>query len=562
MRLAVIVFFASLIASCGPVNDDTSSVSVYSFEQPVRVYTARKVYTGNPAEPVVSGLVIGDNGRILATLPIDFSGEIFSTSGTPEVISRPDSYIYPGFVDGHVHFLAIGARALQLDFTGTSSIQELQRLLAAEVAMTTPGAVIYGGGWIETGWPEGRMPTASDLDLVAPDNPVILERTAGHSVVVNSMALALAVIDADTVAPAGGAIERTATGEPNGLLIDNAMLLVAELRTRPSEQTLIANYKAAADLYISRGWSGAHSMSFDPAHAALLQRLSLAGELPLRLHNAVNLDGYEIARDRAFETPTITNRAVKISMDGALGSRGALLSKPYADRPETNGLSLFETDQLETLMAKASEDEVQLAMHAIGDLANRRVLDAFEARNYGRGLRWRIEHAQILNPADIQRIADNGLIASMQTSHAIGDYKFAFDRVRAEDLQGAYAWNSLLTAGAVVVGGSDAPVELGSPLVEFYAAIARKDLAGYSTPDWSPQERISREQALALFTSAPAYAAFMEEDLGTLEVGKIADLTGFDRDIMMVPEREILEAELVLTVVNGEIVHQSSVGSH
>lgn len=303
-------------------------------------------------------------------------------------------------------------------------------------------------------------------------------------------------------------------------------------------------------------------MSFDPAHAELLQRLSLAGELPLRLHNAVNLDGYEIARDRAFETPTITNRAVKISMDGALGSRGALLSKPYADRPDIVGLSLFEPEQLAALMARASEDGVQLAMHAIGDLANHRILDAFEGGGYGSELRWRIEHAQILKPDDIQRIADNGLIASMQTSHAIGDYKFAFERLRAEDLKGAYAWNSLLAAGAVVVGGSDAPVELGSPLVEFYAAVARKDLEGYSTPAWAPQERISREQALSLFTAAPAYAAFMENDLGTLDVGKIADLTVFDRDIMTVPEQEILDAAIVLTVVNGEIVHQSSVGSH
>ena len=562
MRLAVILLFASLIASCGGGHDNTTSTAVYSFEQPVRVYTARKVYTGNPEEPLASGIVVGEDGRILAILPVDFSGEIFSASATPEVISRPDSYMYPGFVDGHIHFLGIGARALQLDFTGTSSIEELQRRLAAEIANTPPGAVIYGGGWIETGWPEGRMPMASDLDLVAPNNPVILERTAGHSVVVNSMALELAGIDAGTVVPSGGAIERTASGTPNGLLVDNAMRLVAELVTKPSEQTLIANYTAAADLYISRGWTGAHSMSFDPAHAELLQQLSLAGELPLRLHNAVNLDGYEIARDRAFETPTITNRVVKISMDGALGSRGALLSKPYADRPDIVGLSLFEPEQLAALMARASEDGVQLAMHAIGDLANHRILDAFEGGGYGSELRWRIEHAQILKPDDIQRIADNGLIASMQTSHAIGDYKFAFERLRAEDLKGAYAWNSLLAAGAVVVGGSDAPVELGSPLVEFYAAVARKDLEGYSTPAWAPQERISREQALSLFTAAPAYAAFMENDLGTLDVGKIADLTVFDRDIMTVPEQEILDAAIVLTVVNGEIVHQSYVGSH
>lgn len=241
-------------------------------------------------------------------------------------------------------------------------------------------------------------------------------------------------------------------------------------------------------------------------------------------------------------------------MDGALGSRGALLLEPYADRPDTSGLSLMEPGALAQLMNRAEGADVQLAIHAIGDLANRRIMDTFEAGGHDAEDRWRIEHTQILHPEDIARVGSLGLIASMQPSHAIGDLKFAPDRLGRDRLYGAYAWQSLLETGAIIVGGSDAPVEVGTPQIEFYAAVARKDLEGFSTEDWYPEEALTRAQALTLFTSAPAYAAFMEDDLGTIEVGKLADFTVFDRDIMTVPEDEILQAETVMTVIHGEIV--------
>jgi predicted amidohydrolase YtcJ len=252
-------------------------------------------------------------------------------------------------------------------------------------------------------------------------------------------------------------------------------------------------------------------------------------------------------------------------MDGALGSRGALLIEPYSDRPNTSGLSLMEPELLAELMARAEASDVQLAIHAIGDLANRRILDEFEkywslseidSADY-RDNRWRIEHTQVLHPDDIGRVGRLGLIASMQPSHAIGDLKFAPDRLGRDRLYGAYAWQSLLETGAVVLGGSDAPVEIGTPQVEFYAAVARKDLEGFSNEDWYPEEALSREQALALFTTAPAYGAFMEDDLGTIEVGKLADFTAFDRDLMTIPEAEILTAETVMTVVHGETVYSA-----
>ncbi|MEM9180220.1 MAG: amidohydrolase, partial [Pseudomonadota bacterium] len=403
-------------------------------------------------------------------------------------------------------------------------------------------------------WPEGRMPSAADLDAVSPDNPVILTRADGHALVANSAALAAAGIDDDTPDVEGGKIERDADGKATGILIDNAMGQALALIATPSEQDIIRAYVVGAAAYSSRGWTGVHNMSVNPAHAPVMERLDLEGRMPLRLHNAYDQEGFPLATNRDHETETITNRSVKLYMDGALGSRGALLIEPYSDRPGTSGLSLMEPELLFAAMEQADQSNVQLAIHAIGDLANRRILDTFEQGDYGADNRWRIEHTQILHPDDIGRVNALGLIASMQPSHAIGDLKFAPDRLGPNRLYGAYAWSSLLETDAIIVGGSDAPVEVGTPQIEFYAAVARKDLEGFSTEQWNPEQALTREQALTLFTSAPAYAGFMEDDLGTIEVGKLADFTVFDRDIMTIPEAEILEARTVMTVVHGEIV--------
>ncbi len=470
--------------------------------------------------------------------------------------------MFPGFTDGHAHLLNIGQRELTLNLEGIASITELVTRIESELQGVPADQVLFGRGWIETGWPEGRMPNAADLDAVSPDNPVILARADGHALVANSAALAAAGIDDTTSDVEGGKIERDADGKATGILIDFAMGQVLALVSQPTEQDIVRAYTVGSANYSARGWTGVHNMSVDPAHASVMERLDLEGRLPLRVHNAFDEAGFEIAAGRENETDTITNRAVKLYMDGALGSRGALLIEPYSDRPDTSGLSLMEPGALAQLMTRAEGADVQLAIHAIGDLANRRILDEFEplrslsqivSPDYSDN-RWRIEHTQILHPEDIARVGSLGLIASMQPSHAIGDLKFAPDRLGRERLYGAYAWQSLLETGAIIVGGSDAPVEVGTPQIEFYAAVARKDLEGFSTEDWYPEEALTRAQALTLFTSAPAYAAFMEDDLGTIEVGKLADFTVFDRDIMTVPEDEILQAETVMTVVHGEIV--------
>lgn len=514
------------------------------------VFTGGTIYTGNGME-TVEAVTVDDTGRIVAVSPP--SSQDWDDSDVT-LIDLDGAVMFPGFVDGHAHLLGIGERELTLNLEGTASIGELVTRIESELQGRPEGQVLFGRGWIETGWPEGRMPTAADIDAVSPDNPVVLGRADGHALVANSAALAAAGVTDETADVEGGKIERDADGKATGILIDNAMGQVYALVSAPTGEDIVRAYVVGAENYSARGWTGVHNMSVNPDHASVLERLDLEGRMPLRLHNAYDESGFEIAATRAHETDTITNRAVKLYMDGALGSRGALLIEPYSDRPDTSGLSLMQPELLFIAMEMAEQNQVQLAIHAIGDLANRHILDSFEAGEYSADNRWRIEHTQILHPDDIARVGSLGLIASMQPSHAIGDLKFAPDRLGQGRLYGAYAWQSLLNTGAMVVGGSDAPVEIGTPQIEFYAAVARKDLEGFSNEDWYAEEALTREQALTLFTSAPAYAGFMDDQLGTIEVGKLADFSVFDRDLMTIPETEILQANAVMTVVHGEIV--------
>tara|TARA_R110002167_G_scaffold149803_1_gene343273 strand:- start:63 stop:1724 length:1662 start_codon:yes stop_codon:yes gene_type:complete len=551
MRTPCLALAALLLAACSAPATPAPEDAVVP---KVTVISGGTIYTGNPDQPTVEAVVIGPDGRIQATVPptsADWSEDEVT------LIDLDGAVMFPGFTDAHVHLLGVGQRELTLNLEGTASIAELLKRLETELQDNAPGSVVYGRGWIETGWPEARMPTAADLDSVSPVHKVILQRSDGHAMVVNAATLAAAGISKDTPDPEGGRIERNTDGTPNGLLIDNAMGLVFPLLTMPDADGLKTALETGARLYASRGWTGGQNMSVGPEEIPLMAELDAQGRLPIRLYNALGEDGFDIAAGRQMETDTITNRAVKLYMDGALGSRGALLIAPYSDRPDTSGLALMDPEDLSAMMARADAAGVQLAIHAIGDLANRRILEAVEEGGYDASHRWRIEHAQIFAVEDLMRAGKDGLIASMQPSHAIGDLFFAPARLGMDRLGGAYAWNTLLENGTVIAGGSDAPVEVGSPLIEFYAAVARKSLKGESGEGWHPEQAISREQALALFTSAAAFASFQEDDLGTIEPGKLADFTVFDRDLMTVPEAEILEARAVMTMIGGEIVWRS-----
>ena len=548
LRRVCLLVFGAFLTACQPEQSAPQSQSAGpSVSERLTVYSGGTIYTGRGLE-TVEAVAVDASGTIVMVSPPG-SQDWDETEITH--VDLQGAFMFPGFVDGHVHLLGVGQRELTLNLEGTASIAELVTRIERELQGLSSGQVLYGRGWIETGWPEARMPIAADLDAVSPDNPVILTRADGHALVANTAALNAAGITDDTSDVEGGQIERTSEGKATGVLIDNAMAAVLRLVSAPEEADIVAAYVVGAKEYSARGWTGVHNMSVNPQQAALMERLDLEGRLPLRIHNAFDQEGFELAAARQYETDTITNRAVKLYMDGALGSRGALLIQPYSDRPDSQGLSLMAPEILAEQMQRAATEDVQLAIHAIGDLANRHILNTFEAGGYAADLRWRIEHTQVLHPDDISRIGVLGLIASMQPSHAIGDLKFAPARLGIERLVGAYAWQSLLGTNARIVGGSDAPVEVGSPLIEFYAAVARKDLSGVSGEGWHPEQALSRSQALALFTSAPAYAAFMEDRLGTIEVGKTADFSVFDRDLMTIPEAEILQTKPVFTVVAG-----------
>ncbi len=552
--------FASLalaltLAACGAGQSAEPADTVPA--QKLTVFTGGTIYTGNPDLPTVDAVVVGEDGRIVGTAPP--LSEDWDEAEI-DLVDLKGSFMYPGFTDSHAHLMGIGQRELNLSLEGTASIAELVTRIESELVGMEPGVLLFGRGWIETGWPEGRMPSAADLDAVSPDNPVILTRADGHAMVVNTAAMEAAGITDETESPDGGAIERDADGHATGMLIDNAMGLVAPLRTKPDAADKARALETGAKVYVSRGWTGVQNMSVGPDEAPIMLELAGEGKMPLRLWNAFDAteEGMALAAAREYVAPTITNNAIKLYMDGALGSRGAQLIKPYSDRPDTSGLSLITDEDLADFMKRADESGIQVAIHAIGDLANQRILDIYEAGGYPPEKRWRIEHTQILAPTDIARVGALGLIASMQPSHAIGDLHFAPSRLGIDRLAGAYAWKALIDDGAVVAGGSDAPVEVGSPLIEFYAAVARKDLKGFEGEGWHPEQKLTREQALALFTSSAAYAAFEEDDLGTIEAGKLADFTVFDIDLMTVPEAEILDAKTVMTVVGGKIVYDAS----
>jgi hypothetical protein len=530
-----------------------------------RVFVGGKVYTGEKGGATAEAVAVRD-GRIAAVGARAAIGRLIGPD--TDVIELGGATLFPGFVDSHAHLLGVGLREMTLNLEGVGSVEELVDIVAAVAQETPAGRAIYGRGWIETGWPEGRFPNRADLDAASPVHPVLVERADGHALVANSLALKAAGITRETKDPAGGRIERDAAGEPTGMLVDNAMSLVASLIAAPDEATRAEALATGAGVYAGAGWTGMHNMSVDPADVPLIEAGAASGEIPIRVYNAIDAKGYAAlagAVPREAAEGRVITRAVKLYVDGALGSRGAALAAPYADAPETSGLLLLTEEEAAPLFAKALRDGVQIATHAIGDRGNRLVLDWYEkafaatpesARKVTPP-RWRIEHAQVIDLADAPRFATLGAIASMQPSHAIGDLHFAPARLGDERLDGAYAWRTLIDRGAIIAGGSDAPVERGEPQIEFYAAVARRDLKGFAGPDWRLNERVTREEALSMFTAAPAYASFQENDLGVISVGRKADFTIFSKDIMTVPEAEILAAKAVMTVVDGEIVFRA-----
>jgi predicted amidohydrolase YtcJ len=469
---------------------------------------------------------------------------------------------FPGFTDAHVHLTGVGAAALTLDLVGVTSIADLQERLRAYAAQHAEGP-IYGRGWIETHWPERRFPNRADLDAIVPDRPVFLERVDGHAAVVNSAALQLARIDANTANPAGGSIERDAAGAATGMLIDNAMALVQSQFPPATPAMMREALLQGARIYAARGWTGVHNMSTSLTEAELFRSFAASGELPLSADIYLTPeDGEAVLQSGPYGEGAVRVRGIKMYMDGALGSRGAALLAPYSDARGSSGLLVTLVEQIADTIRRAREKNVQITTHAIGDRGNRLVLDAYRdafADNPEalRNARYRIEHAQVIDSEDIPRFSAQGVIASMQPSHAISDLHFAPARLGPQRLAGAYAWRALLDSGATIAGGTDAPVEKGDPLIEFYAATYRHDLSGFAGPDWHQEQAVTRAEALRMFTAAPAFATFSEAERGAIEVGKRADVSVFSVDLMTAEPEAIPAALPVLTISGGAVTHDA-----
>ncbi len=515
-----------------------------------------------------NGIVIDREGRVARLL---HEGEARPT-GLDFAADGKGAVLIPGMIDAHAHVLSVGFAALTLDLSDTTSLEQAQKKIAAYAAAHPDRAFLIGRGWNQEQWKLGRFPTAADLDAVVSDRPVWLERVDGHAGWANSKALAAAGVTAATKDPAGGRIERLplpktaskgAKGQPAGVLVDGAQALVSKIVPAPRPEDRDLALSTAQEIFLSRGVTAAADMGTSIDDWQAMRRAGDAGTLKMR----VMAYGDGIANMALIGGPGPTPwlyedrlrlNGVKLYLDGALGSRGASLKAPYADAA-TKGLPFLTETQLKNLMSRAAMDKFQIAVHAIGDAANAVMLDAVEdlALTYKGDRRWRVEHAQIVDPVDLPRFGKNGIIASMQPVHETSDRTMAEARLGPQRLAGAYAWASMLKNGAHLAFGSDAPVERADPFDGFAAAITRIDGNGEPKDGWQAQEVVTRLQALAAYTTGAAYAGFAEGRFGQLVTGQRADFVLVDTDPMKAEPQAVRRTKVLQTWVGGKLVWQA-----
>lgn len=505
-----------------------------------------------------TGLLIGDDGKVIRTL-----GASDARPATERRIDAEGRTLLPGLIDAHGHVMGLGLSAIQLDLVGTGSLQELQERVRRHAAENPGEGWILGRGWNQELWPDKAMPTAADLDAAVSDRPVWLERVDGHASVGNSAALRAAGITAATEDPQGGRVERDARGEPTGLFIDTAAGLVERHVPAPAAADQERALSKAQEMMLANGVTAVADMGTSVEGWELMRRAAEAGRLQARIMSYAA--GLEPLLEIAPSGPTpwlhgdrLRMGGIKLYGDGALGSRGAWLKEPYADAPDTSGLAVTPPEQLRAQAVRAAETGAQVAIHAIGDRGNAEAIAIFEdlARAHPGDRRWRIEHVQVLDPADIARLASTGIIASMQPIHQVSDRAMAEARLGPDRLDGAYAWATLARSGVRLAFGSDFPVEPVNPFLGLSAAVSRQDPDGNPPGGWQPQERLSFEQALHGFTRGAAYAGFAEDRIGSLEPGKWADFILVDRDVSRLDAQELARTQVLETWVAGEKVFE------
>jgi len=561
MKYLKILFFISLawtlcLISCGRQN------SADLVLRNGKIATVDETFSIHEAVAVQGGKIIfvGNNEEV----------EPFIGSRT-QIIDLKGKLVLPGLIDAHGHIHSLGKSLSELNITGTASFQQIIDKVAKKVRTVTPGEWIVGGRWDQNDWENKKFPVHDALSRVSPDNPVFLLRIDGNAGFANKKALELAGITKDTPDPFGGKIIRKKNGEPTGVLVNRAQEPIIARIPEPTEEENQGRLLKAVESCLSVGLTGVHEAGIGPEHLKMYKELIDEDNLHMRIYAMLgkeedtSLEGdladyFRQHRIEEYGNYMLSARSVKLFFDGALGSRGAAFFEPYSDDPGNNGLLRITTEYIYQVSKAALEAGMQVNTHCIGVRGNSLCLDAYE-----RALkeapkadhRFRIEHAQIMRLEEINRFVSLGVVPAMQPTHCTSDMYFVEDRVDKDRARGAYAWRSFLDAGLKIPCGSDFPVESNNPMFGIYAAITRQDAKGWPEGGWYPEQRMTREEAIKGFTIWAAYGAFMEDVLGSIEVGKLADLTVLDKDILTVEPIEILTTKPVYTIVGGAIRYQS-----
>ncbi|MBO6740933.1 MAG: amidohydrolase [Phycisphaerales bacterium] len=540
---------ASLALACG----------LHASAAPDQIVYNATIYTANDALPTAEAIAIEDD-RIVGI------GDLITIQALADeetrMIDLEGRTVLPGLIDAHGHMKGLGDLQVgTLDLSGTTSYEEVIERVRQQAAELPEGTWILGRGWDHESWPSRKLPDHEMLSDIVPDHPVWLIRVDGHAGLANEAAMQAAGVDEHTQNPDGGEVIRAEGDRPTGVFIDNAESYIEravppEARGQTRDQLI-----AAQQMCIEAGLTGVHDMGVPPAQVELYRQLDEERVLKLRIYAVLpgNFAVRYFDQNDILITDRVTARATKLYMDGAMGSRGAWMIEPYTDRPTDDegnpytGLTVSEPEFIDFVARHGTERGYQVCVHAIGDRANRRVLDAFEQAGAS-DARHRVEHAQLLHPDDIARFASLGVIPSMQPTHCTSDMRWVADRVGDQRAQGAYAWRSLIETGVPIAGGSDFPVESHNPFLGFYAAVTRQNHEGQPEGGWQPDQRMTRDEALKSFTIWAAYAAFEEDQKGTLELGKLADFIVIDRDVMTCEPSEILNTRVLSTVIGGEWV--------
>jgi predicted amidohydrolase YtcJ len=564
-RILIAFLLIALVVSCGPDKQPADLVIL-----------GGKIYTVNDKQPVVEAVVVRNE-------KIEFAGtesEARTWIGdSTRVIDLKGKIMTPGFIEGHGHLMGVGNNELNLDLMGVKSFDELVEKVRVAVSQAKPGQWILGRGWHQDKWdtkPTDMVkgfPSHHLLSKVSPDNPVFLSHASGHMSLVNAKAMEIAGVNQLSVeslnkgSVAGGEIIRDANGNPTGLFNENAEDIIAEHIPDQDEERQIQAFELAMQACYRNGITGFHDAGQGRGNIELFKKMKSEGKLGVRLY--VMLTGWD--RDLVHEWMKkgpevdpdhwLTIRSIKLNCDGALGSRGAWLLESYSDRADFFGMATLPMDTVLSTSREALKAGFQVCSHAIGDRANKEILDryetAFKENAEAKDHRFRIEHAQHLHPQDIPRFAQLGVIPAMQAIHMSSDRPWAIDRLGEKRIkEGAYMWQSLLKSGAKIVNGTDAPVEPLNPIPCFFASVSRMTLKGEPAGGYEPEEKMTRDQALRSYTLDAAYGAFEEGVKGSIEPGKLADFTIFSSDIMIIPDMDILKAEVAMTIIGGKVVFE------